>query len=96
MSKIRGIAAAFSLRLISAHIPLFMVGDVSRISSNGANDCNQQVASEETEQAGVDNRSLTRCNQLVWVCLPYLIEGDLGVVACKCWIQVELKFELLD
>ena len=90
------ITTAITFRLVCDHIPLFVVRNVSRVGADGADDCNRQVCDEKSEHPSADNRSLIRCSQFVWVSLPHLIGGDLGVVACECWIQVELKFELSD
>ena len=85
------IASAVNLRLVSAHVPLFVVGDVSWVCTDGSNDRDNQVKWEEHEESAIPQRLDSCLLDLVWVILPHLVKRYLWVVTSYCWVQIELR-----
>ena len=91
MAKTCLLASTVRLRLVSTHIPFFVIGDVSRVRPDGANDCDKQVRREECEESG-EPQWLHSCRlYLVWVILPYFVERYLWVITGYRRIEIELN-----
>ena len=91
MTKTCLLTSAVWLRLVSAHIPFFVIRDVSWVRPDGANDCDKQVRREECEESG-EPQWLHSCRlYFIWVILPYFVERYLWVVTGYRRIEIELN-----
>ena len=78
------------LACISAHIPLFVVWDVSWIRSNCSHDCNQKVKGEESKEACTPEWFATGHLNYCFIAFPDFVEWNLWIVSGDRWVKEEL------
>jgi len=77
----------FSCRGISAHVPLFVLGDVSRICCDSAHDRYNEHGGSEAKKSGKTDSFATLVLLHLLVIGPGRLKRDLAVVLRDCWVQ---------
>ena len=90
MTVVSLLITTIGLARISAHIPFFMVWNISWISPNCSHNCNQKVKREESKEASTPEWFISGYLNYCFITLPNFIEWNLWIVSGDCWVKEEL------
>ena len=79
-----------TMRRVSAHVPLFVLGNVARICHDCAHNGNNKHRRAEGKDHGKSDSFFAQIVLLLLVIVPARIERNLAVVLSDRWVQIEL------